>query len=48
MLVINGYQAIPEYLAKHENIKVLLNHQVAEVESSQGGSRVRCSNGAVF
>ena len=48
MLIINGYQAIPEYLAKHENIKVILNHQVVEIESNEVGSRVRCSNDAIF
>lgn len=48
MLIINGYQAIPEHLAKHENIKVLLNNQVVEIESSQIGSKVKCINGAIF
>lgn len=48
-LVTSRYQAWPEYLARHSNIKVLLNHSVVEVNSkNQNESTVKCANGKRF
>lgn len=45
MFVISGFQRMPEYLANHSNIKVLLNHKAIDVNRANGKSTVTCENG---
>jgi monoamine oxidase len=48
-LIISRYQAFAEYLSKHQNINVLLNHVVNKVTSTgETSSTVSCSNGKTF
>jgi hypothetical protein len=48
-LIVSRYQAFPEYLSQHQNIKVLLNHAVNKVTSTgENSSTVTCSNGKTF
>lgn len=45
MFVISGFSKMPEYLAKHSNIKVLLNHKVTQVKQTGKTTKVTCQNG---
>ncbi len=38
---------MPEYLANHPNIKVLLNHKAVDVNRANEKSTVTCENGFV-
>lgn len=42
---MSGYQRMPEYLANHKNIKVLLNHKAIDISRANEKSTVSCENG---